>query len=66
MDKPVIAVVGCVVGTVYVVLRLLLKVTQHANEPPAILTGIPFVSPLPGMLREKSNFYLRLRFAYCR
>jgi hypothetical protein len=66
MHMRVIVVVGCVVGAIYVALRLLLKLTQHAKEPPAILTGIPFLGPLPGMLREKSNFYLRLRFAQCR
>ncbi|KFA54643.1 hypothetical protein S40293_02254 [Stachybotrys chartarum IBT 40293] len=64
MDTPVITVVGCAAVTVYVALRLLLKLTQHAKEPPAILTGIPFLGPLPGMLREKSNFYLRLRNQY--
>ncbi|KAK0713606.1 cytochrome P450 [Lasiosphaeria miniovina] len=34
------------------------------KEPPAILTGIPFLGPIAGMIREKSRFYIRLRDTY--
>lgn len=53
-------VCGGIVG-VYVVLRFLLHFTQHAKEPPAIETGIPFLTPMIGMIREKSKYYIRLR-----
>lgn len=46
----------------YLFLRFLLNFTQDAKEPPAILTGVPFFQPLVGMIREKSRFYIRLRF----
>lgn len=52
---------GGLVAT-YFFLRFLLHLTQDAKEPPAIVTGIPFVSPLIGMAREKSGFYTRLRY----
>lgn len=47
----------------YVFLRLLLYWTQDANEPPAIVTGIPFLGPLIGMARQKSGYYNQLRCA---
>ena len=53
-------VVGVIAST-YLFLRLLLRLTQDAKEPPAILTALPFVSPLLGMVREKSRFHIRLR-----
>lgn len=45
----------------YLFLRVLLSLTQDAKEPPAVLTGIPFMQPLVGMIREKGSFYIRLR-----
>lgn len=45
--------------------RLLLDMTQDAKEPPSIVTGLPFVGPLVGIIRERSNFYLRLRSGTC-
>ncbi|KAK4157554.1 cholesterol 7-alpha-monooxygenase [Chaetomidium leptoderma] len=58
--------IGLVFGgfaATYFFLRFLLSLTQDAKEPPAILTGIPFVEPLVGMIREKSRFHTRLRDA---
>jgi len=60
-------IVGLVLGGLVatcIFLRFLLSATQDAKEPPAILTGIPFVQPLIGMIREKSRFYIRLRFVH--
>lgn len=51
----------CILGA-YVFLRLLLQFTQHAQEPPVIEASIPFLTPLVGMIREKSEYHLRLRF----
>lgn len=48
----------------YIFLRTLLHLTQDTREPPAIVTDIPFFGPLVGMAREKSRFYLRLRFVH--
>lgn len=58
----VIAVGGFI--AIYVVLRLILHLTQDAREPPAILTSVPFFGPLVGTFREKSNFHLRLRYVF--
>lgn len=61
MTSTVGLFLGGVVAT-YIFLRFLLSAmlsaTQDANEPPAILTGIPFIQPLAGMIREKSRFYI--------
>ena len=46
----------------YIFLWLLLRLTQDAREPPAILTGLPFISPVIRMGRERQKFYARLRF----
>lgn len=40
----------------YVFLRIVLLRTQDAREPPAILTGAPFLGPLIGMISERGNF----------
>ncbi|KAL2186140.1 cytochrome P450 [Thermothelomyces heterothallicus CBS 203.75] len=60
MAPTVSLVLGGLAAT-YVFLRVLLTLTQDAREPPAILTDIPFVQPLIGMIREKAGFYIRLR-----
>ncbi|EAQ82875.1 hypothetical protein CHGG_11051 [Chaetomium globosum CBS 148.51] len=58
---PVVSIALAGLAATYVFLRVLLNLTQDAKEPPAILTGIPFVEPLIGMIREKSRFHTRLR-----
>ncbi|KAH6847191.1 cytochrome P450 [Chaetomium sp. MPI-CAGE-AT-0009] len=58
---PIATLVLGGLAATYIFLRVLLSLTQDAKEPPAILTGIPFVEPLIGMIREKSRFYIRLR-----
>ncbi|KAK4038606.1 cholesterol 7-alpha-monooxygenase [Parachaetomium inaequale] len=60
---PTISLVLGGIAVTYLFLRVLLNLTQDAKEPPAILTGIPFIEPLVGMIREKSRFYIRLRDA---
>jgi hypothetical protein len=44
----------------YVFLRFLLAYTHHENEPKALATSIPFISPLLGMAK-KGKFYTDLR-----
>lgn len=47
----------------YAFLRLLLHFTQDATEPPVIETSIPFISPILGMIQQKSQYHIRLRSA---
>ncbi|KAL2151436.1 hypothetical protein VTH82DRAFT_6534 [Thermothelomyces myriococcoides] len=61
MMAPVVSLVLGGLAATYVFLRVLLNLTQDVREPPAILTDIPFVQPLIGMIREKASFYVRLR-----
>jgi hypothetical protein len=56
---------GVVVGAcaaVYVSLRLLLHYTQDPREPRPLETLVPFVSPVIGMMRKKTNYYVTLRY----
>jgi hypothetical protein len=56
---------GVVVGAcaaVYVSLRLLLHYTQDPREPRPLETLVPFVSPVIGMMRKKTNYYVMLRY----
>ncbi|KAK9778547.1 putative Cytochrome P450 [Seiridium cardinale] len=54
---------GAIAAT-YLFFRFLLHLTESAKEPPAIATGLPFLSPLIGMIREKASFHVRLRNQY--
>jgi hypothetical protein len=54
-----------VVGTVtaiYVSFQLLLHFTQDKREPPSLDTAIPFLSPIIGMSRKKTKYYIELRY----
>jgi hypothetical protein len=59
---PIVTLAVGVIGSTYLFLQLLFRFSQDAKEPPAILTAIPFVSPLIGMIRENSRLHVRLRF----
>ncbi|KAI0444733.1 cytochrome P450 [Xylaria telfairii] len=63
MDVIMIMTLSGLAAT-YLFLHFLLYLTQDVREPPSIANGVPFFSPLIGMIREKSNFYLRLRDSY--
>lgn len=54
-------ILGAIAGT-YGFLRLLLSWTQDRREPKALATWIPFISPMIGMSRHKTNFYVMLRY----
>jgi hypothetical protein len=62
IDYGVVVVGAC--AAIYASLRLLLHYTQDPREPRPLETLIPFVSPVIGMMRKKTNFYVLLR--YCR
>jgi hypothetical protein len=57
---------GAIIGlssllTTYVFLRFLLSYTHDENEPTALATEIPFLSPMIGMAK-KAKFYTDLRY----
>ena len=35
--------------------------TQHKNEPPILANSIPFITPLLGMLKQRTNFMVQMR-----
>lgn len=41
----------------YVLLRMLLNLTQDVKEPPAIGSTIPFISPAIDLWRKGSNYW---------
>ncbi|KAF1993912.1 cytochrome P450 [Amniculicola lignicola CBS 123094] len=49
------------VVAVYFGLRKLLALTHDAREPPMVETGIPFFTPIFGMVRWRNRYYNRLR-----
>lgn len=63
MTSTVAIVAGAIAAFAYLFLRLLITWTQDVREPPAIETGLPFIGPLVGMIREKSRLHVRLRYA---
>lgn len=35
--------------------------TQHTNEPPVLGNSMPFITPLLGILRHRTNFMVQIR-----
>jgi hypothetical protein len=50
------------VAAIYMSLQWLLYYTQDAREPSPLATAIPFISPIIGMTRQKSSYYVKLRY----
>ncbi|KAF2870028.1 cytochrome P450 [Massariosphaeria phaeospora] len=48
----------------YVVLYILLQITQDRKEPPPVATSIPFLDPLVGIFTEKVQYLIQLRDKY--
>jgi hypothetical protein len=46
----------------YIGLSLLLHLTQDPQEPPVVDTILPFLSPMLGMVRKKTKYYVELRY----
>ncbi|KAI0439828.1 cytochrome P450 [Xylaria telfairii] len=46
---------------VYILSYALLLQTQDSNEPPLIQTSIPFLSPILGMIKHTTLYYVHLR-----
>ncbi|KAK9425268.1 putative Cytochrome P450 [Seiridium unicorne] len=61
---PTVTIAAGAIAATYLFFRFLLHLTQGAREPPAIATGLPFLSPLIGMIKEKASFHVRLRNQY--
>jgi hypothetical protein len=57
-----IAIAAVVVALVYLALRAQIRCTQDVDEPPAILTSIPFFSPVLGALREGQKFWIHMLY----
>jgi hypothetical protein len=60
---------GAIAGTaiaIYVSFQLLLHFTQDKREPPSLATTIPFLSPIIGMSRKKTKYYIELRYVESR
>lgn len=49
------------VATGYLLLHVLLHLTQDSKEPPTVNNAIPFLSPILGMTFKKAKFYSLLR-----
>ncbi|KAJ8124727.1 hypothetical protein O1611_g8912 [Lasiodiplodia mahajangana] len=60
MALTITPTIGSLVS-IYIFLRVLLFLTQDAREPPAIETSIPFLGPLLGLIRGKTQYYVALR-----
>lgn len=45
----------------YTFFAILLRLTQHSQEPPAVAKTIPFISPLFGFIHGMQNFMVNLR-----
>lgn len=52
------------VAAFYLFLLALAYFKHDPREPQAIVGAIPFISPLIGMLTQKGNYYIQLRYAY--
>jgi hypothetical protein len=59
------ALAGAVIA-IYVAFQLLLHFTQDKREPPSLATTIPFLSPIIGMSRKKTKYYIELRYVESR
>lgn len=56
----VLSVAGA--AATYVFLLALAYFKHDPREPEAIVGTIPFISPLIGILTQKGNYYIRLRY----
>lgn len=54
-------VVESVIADVYLYFRLLLQYTQNHRESHLVDTFIQFISPVIGMSRKKTRYYVALR-----
>ncbi|KAK7987376.1 hypothetical protein PG989_007691 [Apiospora arundinis] len=51
-------------GATYAFFAILLRLTQHSQEPPVVAKTIPFISPLFGFIHGMPNFLVNLRDRY--
>jgi hypothetical protein len=54
-----LAAAFAIAAVTYGTLHVLLNATQDAKEPPTVPALIPFVSPMIGLSKKKSKYYLR-------
>lgn len=46
----------------YVFFWALLRLTHDSREPPVLLSAVPFIGPVLGMIRWSINFYAHMRY----
>ncbi|KAH8892799.1 cytochrome P450 [Thozetella sp. PMI_491] len=56
-----IALAAIGIAALYLLLRVLIVLTHHAQEPQVIDTTVPFLGPMVGSLRNKAVYYAKLR-----
>ncbi|KAG8161707.1 hypothetical protein KVR01_008694 [Diaporthe batatas] len=59
--NSVIATLVCGAVAAYVLAWSLLHLTQGRDEPPVLLTSVPFMSPILGMIQWSKDFYSHMR-----
>ncbi|KAL2115490.1 hypothetical protein VTJ04DRAFT_9745 [Mycothermus thermophilus] len=63
MPSP-LAIAAIILAVVYAGIRGLLHLTQHPEEPPAVLFTIPFLSPILGLLKRRYKLWLDILHQY--
>lgn len=54
--------IGCVVLAFFLICMKTLEYwTQHKDEPPILGDSVPFVTPLLGILKDRTNFMVQMR-----
>lgn len=61
MAIALLGTAACAVGAFYVFLLTILHLTQDRREPPVVLSTIPFISPILGMVKWSMDFYPHMR-----
>jgi hypothetical protein len=62
--STVLAAACTIVAATYGALHVLLNATQDAKEPPTVPALVPFVSPMIGLSKKKSKYYIELRYVF--
>jgi hypothetical protein len=60
--SSVVAGIAVILSLLYLALRARIHFTQSADEPPAVLTTLPFWSPIIGVLRRRHKLYVDLLY----
>ncbi|KAK4206355.1 putative 25-hydroxycholesterol 7-alpha-hydroxylase [Rhypophila decipiens] len=64
MSHPILVVAAGTAVATYMLLSSLLRLTQDPKEPPLVLSTLPFLSPILGMVKWSMDFYVHMRETY--